>query len=59
MKERGMEIINFPESERAKLVANAKKYWDAWDDDLQKRGIKGSKDVWSFAESKMKELMKK
>ncbi len=59
MKERGMEIIQFPAAERAKLVAGAKKYWDAWDDEMQKRGVKGAKDLWSFAEAKLKELTKK
>lgn len=59
MKERGMEIINFPPEERAKLVANARKYWEAWDDDMQKRGIKGAKELWTFAEAKLKELTKK
>jgi TRAP-type C4-dicarboxylate transport system substrate-binding protein len=59
MKERGMEIINFPPAERAKLVANARKYWDAWDDNMQKRGIKGAKELFGFAEAKLKEFTKK
>jgi TRAP-type C4-dicarboxylate transport system substrate-binding protein len=59
MKERGMEIINFPPAERQKLVQSAGKYWQAWDDDMGKRGIKGAKELWQFAEGKMKELTRK
>jgi TRAP-type C4-dicarboxylate transport system substrate-binding protein len=59
MKARGMEIIDFPPAERAKLLKSARKYWDAWDDDMGKRGIKGAKELWAFAEAKLKELTTK
>src|SRR5574341_2172319 len=57
-KTRGLEIINFPPAERAKLAANAGKFWKAWVEDMQKKGLRG-KEVFEFTQAKMKELGKK
>jgi len=57
-KARGIEIINFPAAERAKLLANAEKFWKAWVEDMQKKGLKG-KEVFEFTQAKLKELGKK
>ncbi len=57
-KKKGVEIINFPTSERAKLLGGAEKYWRAWVEDMQKRGLKG-KEVFEFAQAKIKESTKK
>jgi TRAP-type C4-dicarboxylate transport system substrate-binding protein len=57
-KAKGVEVINFAPEERAKLVANADKYWKAWVEDMQKKGLKG-KDVFEFALAKTKEFGKK
>lgn len=55
---RGIEIINFPPTERAKLRANAEKHWQAWVEDKEKKGLKG-KEVLEFVQAKFKELEKK
>lgn len=57
-KTRGLEIINFPPAERAKLAANAEKFWKAWVEDMQKKGLRG-KEVFEFTQATMKELGKK
>jgi hypothetical protein len=57
-RQRGIEIINFPTAERAKLAANAQKYWQAWVEDKQKKGLKG-KEVFEFVQAKMKEYEKR
>src|SRR3990172_5510166 len=54
-KTRGLEIINFAPAERAKLLANADKFWKAWVEDMQKKGLKG-KEVFEFTQAKLKEL---
>ena len=54
-KARGLEIINFAPEERAKLLANADKFWKAWVEDMQKKGLRG-KEVFEFTQAKMKEL---
>ena len=51
----GIEIINFAPAERAKLLANAERFWKAWVDDMQKKGLKG-KEVFEFTQAKLKEL---
>lgn len=40
-RQKGVEILNFPASERAKLVANAEKHWAAWAETMDKRGLPG------------------
>lgn len=57
-KAKGIEIIDFPAAERAKLVASADKYWKAWAEDMQKRGLKG-REILEFAQAKLKEYAKK
>ncbi|MEK7715898.1 MAG: hypothetical protein AAB387_10625, partial [candidate division NC10 bacterium] len=57
-KAKGVEIIDFPAAERAKLVANAEKFWKGWVDDMQKKGLKG-KEVFEFTQAMLKELGKK
>ena len=41
-KESGMEISTFPPAEKAKLVAAASEGWNAWAEDVNKRGLPGS-----------------
>jgi TRAP-type C4-dicarboxylate transport system substrate-binding protein len=56
-KARGIEIINFPPAERAKLAANAGKHWQEWVQDKDKKGLPG-KAVFEFAQAKIKEHAK-
>lgn len=51
----GVEIIEFPASERAKLQANAEKHWLEWAEDKEKRGLPG-RELLQFVRTKMKEL---
>jgi TRAP-type C4-dicarboxylate transport system substrate-binding protein len=53
-KARGIEIINFPPAERARLAANAGKHWQEWVADKEKRGIPG-KQILEFVLAKIKE----
>lgn len=52
-RQRGIEIINFPTAERAKLLAGATKHWKAWATDADKRGLKGTQ-VFEFVQSRLK-----
>lgn len=56
-RQRGVEIVDFPAAERAKLVANAQRHWQAWVEDKEKRGLPG-KDVLEFVQAKLKEHAK-
>jgi TRAP-type C4-dicarboxylate transport system substrate-binding protein len=56
-KSRGVEIINFPPAERAKLAANASKHWTDWAADKEKRGLPG-KALLEFVQTKIKEYAK-
>ncbi|HEU5321148.1 MAG TPA: C4-dicarboxylate TRAP transporter substrate-binding protein [Methylomirabilota bacterium] len=56
-KARGIEIINFPPAERAKLAANAGKHWQEWVQDREKRGLPG-KALLEFVQAKIKEHAK-
>jgi TRAP-type C4-dicarboxylate transport system substrate-binding protein len=40
-RRKGVEIVNFPPAERARLAAGAEKHWRAWVDDKEKRGLPG------------------
>jgi TRAP-type C4-dicarboxylate transport system substrate-binding protein len=51
---RGIEIINFPPAERARLAANAGKHWQAWVADKEKRGLPG-KQILEFVQARIKE----
>ena len=53
-KARGIEIINFPAAERAKLTANAGKHWQEWVQDKEKKGLPG-KALLEFVQAKIKE----
>lgn len=54
-RDKGIEIINFPPAERAKLVAVAEKHWKGWIEDKQKKGLRGQ-EVFDFVQAKIKEL---
>ena len=53
----GVEVIDFPASERAKLAANASKHWQEWAADKEKRGLPG-KALLEFVQAKIKEHAK-
>ncbi|MBI3629290.1 MAG: TRAP transporter substrate-binding protein DctP [Candidatus Rokubacteria bacterium] len=53
-KARGIEVINFPPAERAKLAANAGKHWQEWVADKERRGIP-ARQVLEFVHAKIKE----
>lgn len=40
-RQKGVQRIEFPAAERAKLVANTEKHWNAWADGMEKRGLPG------------------
>jgi TRAP-type C4-dicarboxylate transport system substrate-binding protein len=50
-----LEYIEFPASERAKLVAQAQKIWANWAKEMEKKGLPGT-DVLNFALKKRKEI---
>lgn len=54
-KARGIEVINFPPAERAKLAANAGKHWQEWVADKEKRGIP-AREVLEFVQARIKEF---
>lgn len=54
-RQQGIEIIDFPAAERAKLVAVAEKSWKSWVDDKQKKNLPGQQ-VFDFTVAKIKEL---
>jgi TRAP-type C4-dicarboxylate transport system substrate-binding protein len=56
-KARGVEIINFPAAERAKLAANAGKHWQEWVEDKEKKGLPG-KALLEFVQARIKEHAK-
>jgi TRAP-type C4-dicarboxylate transport system substrate-binding protein len=51
----GIEIINFPEVERAKLVAKAASVWELWVQEMEAKGLPG-REVLNFAKTKMDEI---
>jgi len=55
---RGVEVIDFPAAERAKLLANADKFWKAWVEDMQKKGLRG-REVFEFTAARLKASGKK
>ncbi|HXH82327.1 MAG TPA: C4-dicarboxylate TRAP transporter substrate-binding protein [Candidatus Tectomicrobia bacterium] len=56
-RKRGLEIIDFPAAERAKLTANAGKHWQEWAQDKEKKGLPG-KALLEFVQGKIKEHTK-
>ena len=53
-KAKGIEVINFPSSERARLLAKSAKYWHEWVDTQTKAGLKGD-EIFKFASAKIRE----
>ena len=54
----GIEIINFPVTERAKLIAKAAGVWDKWLANMASLGYPEiSKDILNFAKAKRDEIM--
>jgi TRAP-type C4-dicarboxylate transport system substrate-binding protein len=54
-KQRGMEFVSFNPVDRARLVAKAIKYWQAWIDAREKQGLKG-REVFEFTQAKIREF---
>jgi TRAP-type C4-dicarboxylate transport system substrate-binding protein len=52
----GIEITNFPEAERAKLVEKAAGVWEKWVAEMLAKGLPGQ-DVLDFAKTKRDEIM--
>jgi TRAP-type C4-dicarboxylate transport system substrate-binding protein len=52
----GIEIIDFPEAERAKLVTQAAGVWEKWVAEMVEKGLPGQ-DVLNFAKAKRDEIM--
>ena len=50
-----LEFIDFPNSEREKIVAKARNVWDEWVDEMEKKGLPG-KEVLDFYLAKRKEI---
>lgn len=55
LKDKGMEIIQFPPAERAKLVAYAEEAWEKWVTDMEGKGLPG-KELLDFLIAKSKEI---
>jgi TRAP-type C4-dicarboxylate transport system substrate-binding protein len=55
-KAKGIEIINFPQSEKDKLVAKAASVWAQWVQEMNAKGLPGQ-DVLNFAKAKCDEIM--
>ena len=57
-KQKGLEFVAFSPADRARLVAKAIKYWQAWVDEREKQGLKG-REIFEFAQAKIKEFTRK
>lgn len=57
-RQKGVETIQFPAAEHAKLAARAEKYWRAWVEDKERRGLKG-RSVFEFVQARMGEHAKR
>ncbi len=55
-KEAGIEIINFPEVEKTKLVAKAEGVWEKWVEEMEAKGLPG-REVFEFAKAKSYGIM--
>jgi TRAP-type C4-dicarboxylate transport system substrate-binding protein/actin-related protein len=53
---KGIEIINFPQSEKDKLVAKAASVWSQWVQEMNAKGLPGQ-DVFDYAKAKRDEIM--
>ncbi len=54
----GVEIINFPSEERAKILAKAEGSWQEWVKDMESKGLPG-KEMLEFAIAKRNEILAK
>ncbi|MBN1105731.1 MAG: TRAP transporter substrate-binding protein DctP [Deltaproteobacteria bacterium] len=52
---KNLEFVEFPDSERAKLVAKAEGIWDEWVKKMEEKGLPG-KDVLAYFLAKRKEI---
>lgn len=57
-KERGIEFVSFPKTERARLLAKSAKYWNLWVEAREKAGLPG-REIFEFATNKKKEYEKR
>jgi TRAP-type C4-dicarboxylate transport system substrate-binding protein len=53
-RRKGIEVIDFPASERARLVAGADKHWRAWVEDKERRGLPG-RALFEFVRARIEE----
>jgi len=54
----GIEVINFPAEERAKILAKAEGTWEAWVKDIESKGLPG-REILDFAIAKRNEILAK
>lgn len=54
-REMGIEFIEFPAEDRAKLTEKAKPMWEAWAEDMEKQGLPG-REVLDYMLKKRKEI---
>ena len=57
-KQKGLEFVSFSAADRARLVAKAIKYWQAWIEEREKQGLKG-REVFEFVQAKIRESNRK
>jgi TRAP-type C4-dicarboxylate transport system substrate-binding protein len=55
MQQKGVELVAFSQTDRARLIAKAIKYWQAWVEEREKQGLKG-REVFEFTQAKIREL---
>jgi TRAP-type C4-dicarboxylate transport system substrate-binding protein len=54
-KQQGMEFVAFHPADRARLVAKAIKYWQAWIEERDRQGLRG-REVFEFTQAKAREF---
>ena len=57
-RRQGLEFVQFSAADRARLVAKAIKYWQAWIDEREKQGLK-AREVFEFAQEQIREFTRK
>ena len=57
-RDAGVEIINFPAEERAKILAKAEGTWEEWVKDMESKGLPG-REFLDFAIAKRNEILAK
>lgn len=55
LRKAGLEIIEFPPEERAKIIAYAEETWDEWVKDMEEKGLPG-REVFDYVVAKRKEI---